>query len=67
MVNARSFLFPFKYSHRVAYVIEFSHKKIRMYAQGKLVRDMSKTTMGGESGMTGGIPDDIVEKVFPVL
>lgn len=67
MVNARSFLFPFKYSHRVAYVIEFSHKKIRMYAQGKLVRDMSKTTMGGESGTTGGIPDDIVEKVFPVL
>lgn len=47
MVNARSFLFPFKYSHRVAYVIEFSHKKIRMYAQGKLVRDISKTTMGG--------------------
>lgn len=67
MVNARSFLFPFKYSHRVAYVIEFSHKKIRMYAQGKLVRDMSKTTMSGESGTTGGIPDDIVEKVFPVL
>ena len=67
MVNARSFLFPFKYSHRVAYVIEFSHKKIRMYAQGKLVRDMSKTTMGGKNGTTGGIPDDIVEKVFPVL
>ena len=39
MANAKSFLFPFKYSSRVAFVAEFSHLKIRLYAQGALVRD----------------------------
>ncbi len=40
MSKARSFLFPFKYSHKVAFVVEFSHKKIRLYAQGKLLSVM---------------------------
>lgn len=40
MSNARSFLFPFKYSHRVAFVVEFSHKKIRLYAQSQLLSVM---------------------------
>ena len=48
MANARSFLFPFRYSSRVAYVAEFSHQKIRLYAQGALVRDHG----------TGGDDDD---------
>ncbi len=38
MSNAKSFLFPFKYSHRVAYVVEFSHLKIRLFAQRELLR-----------------------------
>lgn len=40
MSKARSFLFPFKYSHKVAFVVEFSHKKIRLYAKGKLLNVM---------------------------
>ena len=32
MVSARSFLVPFKYSYRVAYMAEFSPHKIRIYA-----------------------------------
>ncbi len=35
----RSFLVPFKYSHRVAYVVEFSHKKIRLFAKNQIVTD----------------------------
>ena len=37
MSNARSFLFPFRYSNKVAYVVEFSHRKIRLYAKKSLV------------------------------
>lgn len=36
MVSARSFLVAFKYSSTVAYVVEFSHHKIRLYAERKL-------------------------------
>ena len=35
MVNARSFLFAFKYNHREAFVLEFSHLKIRVLGGGK--------------------------------
>lgn len=45
MTGARSFLFPFKYSHKVAYIIEFSHRKIRIYAQRKLLRNLEKSTL----------------------
>lgn len=34
MVNAKSLLVPFRYSHKVAFVAEFSHKKIRLHTQG---------------------------------
>ena len=44
MSNARSFLFPFRYSNKVAYVVEFSHRKIRLYAKKSLV-----TTFGVET------------------
>lgn len=54
MSSARSFLFPFKYSHRVAYVVEFSHLKIRLYAQRELLRDHIHST----SGETGSKPDE---------
>lgn len=54
MSNARSFLFPFKYSHRVAYVVEFSHLKIRLYAQRELVRGHVLST----SGETSEEPDE---------
>lgn len=37
MSSSRSFLFPFKYSHRVAFIVEFSHLKIRLYNQDSLV------------------------------
>lgn len=37
MSSARSFLFPFRYSNKVAYVVEFSHKKIRLFAKKSLV------------------------------
>lgn len=36
MYNEKCLLVPFKYSHKVAYVVEFSHKLIRLYAQRKL-------------------------------
>ena len=39
MVGARSFLVEFKYSHKVAYVVEFSHKKIRLFAKNQIVRE----------------------------
>ena len=42
MVNARSFLVPFKYSHKVAYMLEFSPHKIRFYKQGALLRPVSE-------------------------
>ena len=35
----RSFLVPFKYSHKVAYVVEFSHKKIRLFAKNQIVTE----------------------------
>lgn len=38
MVSAKSLLVPFRYSHKVAFMVEFSHKKIRLYAEGKIVR-----------------------------
>lgn len=57
MVGAKSLLVPFRYSHKVAFVVEFSHLKIRLYAQGKLFRptqndsasefDFSKVQMMG--------------------
>lgn len=37
MVSARSFLVPFKYSESLTYVLEFSHQKLRIFAQGKPV------------------------------
>lgn len=33
MVNAKSLLIPFRYSHKVAFVVEFSHQKIRLHTQ----------------------------------
>lgn len=38
MVNEKCLLVPFRYSHKVAYVVEFSHKLIRLYAQGYLAQ-----------------------------
>ena len=49
MVYARSFLFEFKYSHKVAYVVEFSHYKIRLFAKNQIVNE-------------GGIEDNIYSK-----
>lgn len=46
MANARSFLVPFLYSHKVAYVIEFSHEKIRLFAKGKQVKSLVLSNMG---------------------
>lgn len=40
MANAKSFLFPFKYSNKVVYVVEFSHEKIRLFAKKKLVTEL---------------------------
>ncbi len=51
MNKARSFLFPFKYSHRVAFVVEFSHKKIRLYAQGELLSVMGLKVQGDDNIM----------------
>ena len=53
MSSARSFLFPFKYSEKVAYVVEFSHRKIRLYAKKSLV-----TTFGVEASDEGITPLD---------
>ena len=39
MGNARSFLVPFKYSDKVAYVVEFSHKKIRLFAKNQILTE----------------------------
>ncbi|MCM1324634.1 MAG: hypothetical protein NC218_10970 [Acetobacter sp.] len=39
MVSEKCLLVPFKYSHKVAFMLEFSHKKIRIYAQGKLLKN----------------------------
>lgn len=50
MSSARSFLFSFKYSHKVAYVLEFSHLKIRIYAQHQLL-DGSGIVLNGDSDL----------------
>lgn len=52
MVNARSFLVNFKFSHKVTYVVEFSHNKIRLYSEGKPVYS------GGGIGPTASISGD---------
>ncbi|MBR5598534.1 MAG: hypothetical protein IKW39_00685, partial [Alphaproteobacteria bacterium] len=39
MVSSRSFLVEFKYSHKVAYIVEFSHKKIRLFNRNSIVRE----------------------------
>ena len=39
MVNARSFLVGFRYSHKVAYVVEFSHLTIRLYYKRALLTE----------------------------
>jgi hypothetical protein len=39
MGNARSFLVPFKYSDKVAYVVEFSHRKIRLLAKNQILTE----------------------------
>ena len=50
MVSARSFLVAFKYSHKEAFVVEFSHQKIRIYEQ-KTAEDFSDAT----ASVNGGI------------
>ncbi len=50
MSSARSFLFPFKYSEKVAYVVEFSHRKIRLYAKKSLVTTFG--VGGSDEGIT---------------
>ena len=37
MVSTRAFLVPFKYSQKLAYVLEFSHQKLRIYGHNTLV------------------------------
>lgn len=37
MVSTRAFLVPFKYSQKLAYVLEFSHQKLRIYKQSGIV------------------------------
>ena len=39
MVSARSFLVGFRYSHKVSYVVEFSHLTIRLYRERELMTD----------------------------
>jgi len=39
MVSARSFLVGFRYSHKVSYVVEFSHLTIRLYRQRELMTE----------------------------
>ena len=48
MGNARSFLVPFKYSHKVAYVVEFSHLKIRLFAKNQIVTDAVSLMQAGK-------------------
>ena len=50
MSSARSFLFPFRYSNKVAFVVEFSHHKIRLYAKKSLV-----TTFGVDMSDEGDV------------
>lgn len=45
MISEKCLLVPFKYSNKVAYVVEFSNKFIRLYAQGELVRKSSGGTV----------------------
>ena len=53
MGNVRSFLVPFKYSHKVAYVVEFSHLKIRLFAKNKLVKLDGKDFSGNVEELSG--------------
>ena len=39
MGYTKSFLVPFKYSQKVAYIVEFSHLKIRLFAKNQLVSE----------------------------
>lgn len=56
MVSARSFLVPFKYSHRVTYMVEFSHAKIRLYAlQKRVAKDNSSDDSAVITISTAGI------------
>jgi len=56
MVSARSFLVPFKYSQQLTYVLEFSHMKLRIYAQGKpLFAPVASSAEGDENEQSTNI------------
>ena len=58
MVNARSFLVPFKYSHLEAYMIEFSHCKIRFYLQSNT--KMQEMEITGSNNSNQEDNDDVI-------
>lgn len=64
MVSARSFLVPFRFSHKEAFVVEFSHQKIRIYEQ-KNAEDFSDATAsvsGNSYQVTTAAQDYFVEQ-----
>ena len=71
MVNARSFLVEFKYSHKVAYIIEFSHKKIRLFAKNQLVKENGVEGLSVDENnkidLTGDFPYIEIETPYEFL
>ncbi len=70
MISGRSFLFPFKYSHKVAYVIEFSHRKLRVLSpEGLIVQDDCKWEImypGSSVTVTGSGTEITISGVQPL-
>ncbi len=67
MVNERCLLVPFRYSHKVAFVVEFSHKRIRLYAQGWLLQyDLTEEQIQYNLKLQGRATVFINGKKYPV-
>ncbi|MBR2273254.1 MAG: hypothetical protein IJ864_00235 [Alphaproteobacteria bacterium] len=65
MVNTRSFLVPFRYSHKVAYIIEFSSHLIRFYARDNADPDMESVVSADNSELvitTAGVSSQTIQE-----
>lgn len=54
MGYAKSFLVSFKYSDKVSYVVEFSHKKIRLFAKNQIVTEGGIELFGYNESLENG-------------
>lgn len=67
MVSARSFLVPFVYSDRVSFVVEFSHRKIRLFAKGRpvTIQGVAPSSVLGDITVVEKKEDETAGNILP--